>query len=160
MVAQLGGARYEGGSVSSECELVAMPLTPEQQAIYDEAMRVKPRDQLEEWREFHAEADRAKAAETKRRHMRERAMIREQETAERASSDRDWNAWLQAGLDRTREEVVQLISDIMTEVVAHERAETDKKIAKAVKQALAKQAAAISGAELRGTLRSINGSMK
>jgi hypothetical protein len=137
-----------------------MALTPEQQAIFDEVMRVKPRDELKEWRAYHAERDRAKAAETKRRHMRERAMTREQETAERASCDRDWNSWLQAGLDRTREEVVQLISDIMTEVVAHERAETDKKITKAVKEALAKQAAVeLRTGGARG-LRSINGAMK
>jgi macrodomain Ter protein organizer (MatP/YcbG family) len=133
-----------------------MPLTPEQQAVYDEAMRVKPRDELTEWREYHAERDRATAAETRRRHMRERAMMREQETTERASSDRDWNSWLQAGLEHTRDEVVQLISDILTEVIAHERAETDKKIAKAVKAALELRGPA----ELRGTLRSINGAMK
>jgi hypothetical protein len=43
------------------------------------------------------------------------------------------------------------------ELGCYKRAETDKKIVKAVKDALAKQTG---GTELRGTLRSINGAMK
>jgi hypothetical protein len=101
-----------------------MPLTPEQQAIYDEAMRAPKRDEVREWAAWHEERAAARERETRRRQRAEartaRAMV---ETA-----DADWNAWAEAhvrrGIDDYREVLLQAVGEVLGEL----REEFDEKL--------------------------------
>jgi hypothetical protein len=123
-----------------------MALTPEQQAIYDEAMRVKPRDELEEWREFHAERDKARERETRRRQRIER------ETRTTSEDADDWNRWAEAhvrrGIDEYREVLLQAVGEVLGEVRQQLREEFDEKLS-ALRRELSGKSAVVDMSERR-----------
>jgi hypothetical protein len=124
----------------------------ERKRILDEARRstdelkdFRPRepvfvseDPMVKWRREAAESEQRKAAWKTEMRRRERQTVSTMEERQ-ADIDRSWNDWLRRALDSEREVVLEYIGRLLSEVVAHERAETDKKIAKAVKKALEKR---------------------
>jgi protein required for attachment to host cells len=121
-----------------------MPLNEEQQRIFDEAMRVKPRDELAEWRAYHDEKDAARERETRRRQRAEartaRAMV---ETA-----DADWNAWaathVQRGIDAYHEMMIAAVGEVLGEL----REEFDEKLS-ALRRELTGKSAVVDMSERR-----------
>jgi hypothetical protein len=56
---------------------------------------------------------------------------------EQEAFEREWNAWLEGHLSKMREEVLTYFRDVMEQVIADMRLETDDKIRAALKDALA-----------------------
>jgi hypothetical protein len=97
-----------------------MALTPEQQAIYDEAMRAPKRDEVREWAAWHEERAAARERETRRR--------RRIEHERRTSAADDWDRWAEAhvqrGIDAYREALLEAVGQVVGEL----REEFDEKL--------------------------------
>jgi hypothetical protein len=121
-----------------------MPLTPEQQAIYDEVMRVKPRDELKEWREYHDERDRARERETRRRQRVER------ET--RMAAAADWDCWAEAhvqrGIDAYHELMIAMVGEALGTIRAELEDKFDEKLS-ALRRELTGKSAVVDMSERR-----------